>query len=136
MKGEGEPSVLVENTYEQVTQLLARALNTSRSTDVVFLSGLIKELFGLSAEHEDSYATDLLCSDIAGVKFDNRQLGSTIDFVHNLLTSIRRIGLFANSSVGESSDWDSAANEKFLITSADELVTLLSNSALEFFHKR
>jgi|GEM_PF-6957560 len=136
LKGEGEPSQRVETTYEQVTQLLLKAFPTHRPNDITFLSSLIKTLFDLSAEHADSYATDLLCSDIAEVKFQNRHLGTKMDFVHNLLISIRRIGLLANSSCDEGSDRDREANEKFLVNQPSALIELLSDSAVEFFHKR
>ncbi len=129
----GEREMLVETTYEKVTQILAK-FPTDRDDDVRFLASVVKELFALEPTESNEYAEQIFCSDIADVKLRNESNGSGIEFIHNLLSTIRRIGVLANCT-GEHSGKNVDANEEFLTHSPEELESLLRNSKREFFHR-
>lgn len=125
---------LVEATYENVTQILG-CFPTDRDDDVRFLSIVVKALFDLEPSQSDQYrAEDVFCSDIADVILRNRNNSAEIEFIHNLLSTIQRIGVLANSA-GEDSEKNFDANEEFLRHSPEELESLLRNSKREFFHR-
>jgi hypothetical protein len=128
-----EREQLVHDTYESVTSALAN-IPTDRIDDVRYLASVVKALFALEPTESNEYAEQILCSDIADVKLRNERNGSEIEFIHNLLSTIRRIGVLANCT-GEDSSKNVDANEEFLTHSAEELELLLRDSKREFFHR-
>jgi hypothetical protein len=125
---------LVHDTYESVTRALAK-FPTDRDDDVQYLASLVKALFALGPIESDDYgAEDVLCSDIGDVLFRNRENGSEVEFIYNLLSAIQRIGVLANRE-GEDSDKNLDANEEFLTLSAEEFEAKLRVSQREFFHR-
>jgi hypothetical protein len=129
-----ERAQLVDETYKKVTQALA-TFPTDRDDDVRFLAGVVKQLFALEPTESEEYgAEDIFCSAIADVKFRNRNNGSEIEFIHNLLSTIQRIGVLANCT-GEDLDKNVDANEEFLTFSSEELEVKIRLSQREFFHR-
>jgi hypothetical protein len=99
------------------------------------LASVVEELFKIDSSDSDAYgAEDMFCSSIGEVLFRNRNNGSDIEFIHNVLSTIQRIGVFANHT-GEDSDKNIDANEGFLTRSAEELEERLRVSKREFFHR-
>lgn len=129
-----EREALVERTYDEVTSvLLGLHPEPKTADDVRFLAGCVKELFSLEDTEENETLIDIFCSDIGGVKFRHADIKEDIEFVHNLLSSVLRIGKFG-ISYGEGTDKDLDANEEFLTMPPDELTERLRDAKREFFH--
>lgn len=119
---------LVSETYNNVTEVLQQ-LHPSRADDIAFLAQVVEALFEL--DDDNGYAEDIYCSDIGSVKFKHQDIKDDIEFIHNLLSSIQRIG---QAFPGESTNRNFDVNEEFLLVEPERLLSRLTDEKREFFH--